>query len=189
MSRLGRAAARAAVALYPRGWRRRYEGELRALLEDTDPGVADAVDVAAGAMREHATGGTPVRFGPAHRHPQGFATAAMAILAPTLALVTLSVIGHELGVSSVAAAVDPVIRTVTAPAIVDVALVLAPLAALALAALPLFAVRFGAGDGGRSLTLQIQALPLNLAVAGLAVLLGAALAAHMLVEAGLHSAG
>lgn len=187
MSRIARVAARAAVHLYPASWRHRYAAELRALIDESDAGIRDVVDVAAGAVHEHAIGGAPMRFEPAHRHPSAFAAAAFAILAPTFALVTLSIIGHELGVSAVASVVDPVIETVTAPRIVDLALVLAPLAAFALAALPLLDARIERGDEGRLLALRVRALPINLAVVTLAVLLGGALVAHIVAESVLHA--
>jgi hypothetical protein len=187
VSRLGRVGARAAIHFYPASWRRRYAAELQALIDDSDAGIGDVLDVAVGAVHEHAIGGAPMRFEPAHRHPSAFAIVALAIVAPTFAFVTLSIIGHELGVSAVASVVDPVIETVTAPRIVDLMLVLAPLAAFGLAALPLFDARLERGDEGRMLAVRVRALPVNLAVVALAVLLGAALVAHTVAESVLHA--
>lgn len=106
----------------------------------------------------------------------------MLVMAPTLALVVLSLIGHELGVSAVASAIDPLIVALTAPRIIDLGLVLAPLAAFALAALPLLDARFEHGDNGRLLALRIRALPANLIVVGVAVLLGVALVGYIVTE-------
>jgi hypothetical protein len=103
-------------------------------------------------------------------------------MAPTLALVTLSLIGHELGVSAVASAIDPLIVAVTGPRIIDLGLVLAPLAAFALAALPLLDARVEHGDDGRVVALRVRALPANLVVVAVAVLLGVALVAHVVAE-------
>lgn len=182
MSRLGRAAARAVIGLYPRSWRQRYAAELRDLVEVTDAGIGEVIDLAAGALGQHVNGGSHMRFEPAHRHPSAFAIVAGLAMAPTLAFVTLSLIGHELGVSAVASVVDPMIATVTAPRIVDLALVVAPLVGLVLAALPLLDARLERGDGGRLLAVRVRALPANLAMAGVAVLLGAALVAHIAAE-------
>jgi hypothetical protein len=183
VSRLGRTAARAALRLYPRAWRRRYEAELLDLVDETDAGIGTVGDLAAGALRQHVMGGAPVRFGPAYRHPSGFAAAALVVIAPTTALVVASIIGHELGVSAVASAVDPLIVAVTAPRIIDLGLVLAPLAALALAALPLLDARVEQGADGPLLALRVRALPLNLATVGVALLVGLALVGHMVTEA------
>jgi hypothetical protein len=182
VSRVGRAAARAVIRLYPRSWRGRYEEELLGLLDDTNAGIGAVGDLAAGAFKEHVTGGAPVRFEPAHRHPSAFAIAAMLVMAPTLALVVLSLIGHELGVSAVASAIDPLIVALTAPRIIDLGLVLAPLAAFALAALPLLDARLEHGENGPLLALRIRALPANLIVVGVAVLLGVALVGHIVTE-------
>jgi hypothetical protein len=182
VSRVGRAAARAVIRLYPRSWRGRYEEELLSLLDDSRAGIGAVGDLAAGALKQHMKGGAPVRFEPAHRHPSAFAVAAILVMAPTLALVTLSLIGHELGVSAVASAIDPLIVAVTAPRIIDLGLVLAPLAAFALAALPLLDARVEHGDDGRVVALRVRALPANLVVVAVAVLLGVALVWHVVAE-------
>jgi len=187
VSRIGRAAARAVIRLYPRSWRRRYGAELLDLVDDTDAGIGVVGDLAIAAFRQHMNGGAPVRFEPAYRHPSAFAVAATVVMAPTLALVTLSLIGHELGVSAVASAVDPVIVAVTAPRIIDLALVLAPLAALALAALPLLDARLEHGEDGPMVALRVRALPVNLVVVAVAVLLGLALVGHIVTESVLEA--
>lgn len=187
MSRIGRAAARVAIGLYPRAWRARYGDELRDLVEEADVGVGGAADMVAAAARQYASGGMPMRLEPAHRHPVAFALVAFAIMAPTLALVTLSLIGHELGVSAVANVVDPLLVAITRPRIVDVALVAAPAAAALLALLPLLDVRLERGDEGQLVAVRLRALPLNLAVGATAVLLGAILVLHIVSEALLHA--
>lgn len=182
MSHLGRAAARAVIGLYPRSWRQRYAAELRDLVDDTDAGLGEVIDLAAGALRQHVNGGAHMRFEPAHRHPSAFAIVAAVVMSPTFAFVTLSLIGHELGVSAVASAVDPMIATVTASRVIDLALVVAPLVGLVLAALPLLDARLEHGEGGRLLAVRVRALPANLAAVGVALLLGAALVAHVVAE-------
>jgi len=187
MSRIGRAAARVVIGLYPRAWRARYEAELRDLVEDADVDMGGAVDLVAAAARQHISGGTKMRFEPAHRHPSAFALVALAIMAPTLAFVTLSIIGHELGVSAVAKVVDPLLVAITRPRVVDVGLVAAPAVAAVLALLPLLDVRLERGDGGQLVALRVRALPLNLAVGAVALLLGAILVLHIVAEAVLHA--
>ena len=188
MSRFARAAARAVLRTYPRAWRDRYGAEVRALIDDADAGIGDVADLAAGAARQHIIGGAPMRFEPARRHPFAFALAAFVLMAPTLIFATLSLLGHELGLTAVAAAIDPIIVSVTASRAVDLALVGAPLMGLALAVLPLLDLRVESGDEGRTLTLRVRALSANLIVAAVALLLGALLIGHFVAESVLGSA-
>lgn len=189
MSRLTRAAARMLLAAYPRQWRDRYGAELRDLIEEADAGIGDMADLAGGAIRQHITGGAPMRFEPARRHPLAFAMAAFAIMAPTLVFLTLSLIGHELGFTAVASFVDPIIVSVTKPRVVDLALVGAPLIALALAVLPLLDLRVESDPDGPTLTLRIRALAANVIVAALSLLLGALLIGHIVAESVVGSGG
>ena len=187
MSRLGRAAARAVIGLYPRSWRQRYGAELLDVVEEADAGLGEVIDLAAGALGQHVNGGESMHFEPAQRHPSAFALVAGLVMAPTLAFVTLSLIGHELGVAAVASVVDPLIVTVTAARFVDLALVVAPLVGLVLAALPLLDARPEHGDGGSLIAVRVRAVPANLAVVGVALLLGAALVAHAIAESAVHA--
>jgi len=187
MSRLARAAARVLLSAYPQAWRDRYGAEVQDLIEDADAGIGDVADLAAGAVRQHISGGAPMRFEPARRHPNAFAIAGLLIMLPTLAFVTLSLIGHELGFSAVASAVDPIIVSVTAMRAVDLALVSAPLLALGLAVLPLLDLRLESGDEGPTLALRIRALTANMIVAAMSLLLGALLVGHIVAESVLGS--
>lgn len=182
MSRLGRAAARTVVRRFPAAWRVRYEAELLGLIDDSDSSLADAADLAAEAVRQHLDGGTPMRFEPAQRHPRAFALLAGLLLLPTLAVVGLSLIGHELGVSAVARAVDPVISALASAPIVDLGLVVAPLVALALAIAPLLDIRVEPADPSPVLALRVRAVRANVVVAVLAVLVGIALLGHIVTE-------
>jgi len=182
VSRLARATAKVLLRAYPQAWRDRYGAEIRHLIDDADAGIGDVVDLAAGAARQHIIGGAPMRFEPARRHPFAFAMAAFVIVAPTLVFLTLSLIGHELGFTAVASVVDPIIVRVTTPRIVDLALVGAPLAALALAVLPLLDVRVESDPEGPTLTLRVRALTANVIVAALTSLLGALLVGHIVAE-------
>jgi hypothetical protein len=182
VSRVGRAAARAALRLYPHGWRRRYGDEIAVLMEESETSLADAVDVARAAMREHINGGSVMQFELAHRHPGRFAAAALLLVAPTLTVVGVSLLGHELGLSAVAVAFDPIVSWIDTVRPLDLALVAAPLVAFLLAMLPLIDLRIETDDGGSSLALRVRAVSANLAVAGVALLVGAALVAHIVAE-------
>jgi hypothetical protein len=170
VSRAGRAAARAALRLFPARWRRRYGTELHDLVEDTDSSLADAADIAAAAIREHLNGGTPMRSEIAHRHPGAFALVGGLVLAPTTA------------VTAVAGAVDPVVEAIGRVRVLDLALVVAPALAFVLAILPLLEVGLDHAGGGSALMLRVRAVPANVVVALVALLIGALLVWHIVIE-------
>lgn len=185
--------ARASLRLYPPVWRARYGEELTDLLEESDPRAMDLLDLARVGIGLRLSslrpgdGGFSMIIGPAHRHPTGFALGAFALMLPTVAFVALSLLGHELGMTGIAERVDPVISAVTAPRVIDVALVMAPAVSLFLALAPLVDVGLRGAPGQRVATLGLQLRAGNLAVAALAVTVGALLVGHMLAEAVLHA--
>jgi hypothetical protein len=182
VSRVGRAAARIVVRHFPASWRARYESEVLELIEDSDSSIGDAVDLAADAARQHVLGGTPMRLDSAHRHPGAFALVAALLLLPTLAVVALSLVGHELGVVAVARAVDPVIVALSSVRVIDLGLVVAPLVAFVVAVLPLLDLRLERAQAASVLALRVRAVPVNVVVAALALLVGAALVGHIVTE-------
>jgi hypothetical protein len=147
-----------------------------------DSSLADAADLARAALREHAAGGAPMRVDPAYRHPLRFAVLAAILLAPTFVVVGLSIVGHELGVTPVASVVDGWLAWVNRVRVVDLALVSLPLVAFVLAVLPLLDLRVERVDGAPALALRVRALGTNLFVATIALLVGVALVAHIVVE-------
>lgn len=182
MTRLGRGAARLVVRLHPRAWRERYGLEMAGLIDDSDSSLADAADLARSALRAHATGGAPIRFEPAYRHPGPFALVAALLLAPTFAVVALSYIGHELGFGAVAAAIDPWIAQLDTMRVLDLFLVVAPVAAFLVAVLPLLDLRIERDEPAPAVALRVRAVPANLVVGLVALLTGAALVGHIVVE-------
>jgi hypothetical protein len=182
MTRIGRRAARLALRLHPRAWRERYGFEMAGLIDDSDSSLADAADLARSAIHAHATGGAPMRFEPAHRHPGAFALVAAALLLPTFLVVGLSYLGHELGFSAVANAVDPWIAQLDDARALDLFLVLAPAIAFLVALVPLLDLRIERDEPGPALAVRVRAIPANLVVGAVALLVGAALVAHIVVE-------
>ena len=182
MSRLGRAAARVALQLYPYPWRRRYGDEVAALIDQSESPLADAVDLARAAIREHIDGGSVMRFELARRHPGSFAIAGLLLVAPTLGVVALSLLGHELGLTAVAVAFDPIVSWIDTVRPLDLALVAAPLVAFVLAVLPLVDLRVETDEHGSALALRVHAVAANLVVAAIALLVGAVLVGHMVTE-------
>jgi hypothetical protein len=182
VTRLGRAVAHAAIRLYPAAWRQRYGDEVHALVDDGDSRLSDAVDIARAAGAELVNGGHPIRFEPGHRHPGPFAALAALLLLPTLAFVALSIIGHELGVSAVAAAVDPVLVWVDGARIVDLFLVAAPLASLLIAVLPMVELRLERDEVAPAMAIRVRLLRSNAVVGVAALAVGAVLVAHIVTE-------
>ena len=181
MSRLGRAAARTALRLYPYAWRRRYGDEVADLI-DAEASLGDAVDMARAAVNEHINGGFVMRFEPARNHPGRFAAAALLLVAPTFAVVGVSLLGHELGLSAVAAAFDPIVSWIDTVGPLDLALVTAPAVAFLLAVLPLVDLRIEKDERGSALALRVHAVAANLAVATIALFAGIALVGHIVAE-------
>lgn len=128
-----------------------------------------------------------MRFESAQRHPTAFAIAASLVLVPTLAVVALSLIGHEFGLSAVAVAVDPWIAWLDTVRPLDLALVAAPLVALFLAVVPLVDLRIEREAGDAALALRVRAVTANLMVATVAVLVGVALVGHIVTESVLRA--
>ena len=123
-----------------------------------------------------------MRFGPAYEHPGRWAAAAALILVPTLAVVLISMVGHELGVTAVATAFDPIVEWLDTVRVLDLALVLAPLVAIAIAVLPLVDLRIERLDGSAAVALRVRAVTANLVVAVLAGLTAVALVGHIVTE-------
>ena len=188
MSRLGRAAARAALRLYPYAWRRRYGDEVADLI-DAESSLGDAVDMARAALNEHINGGSAMQFELARRHPGRFAAAALLLVSPTLAVVGVSLLGHELGLSAVAAAFDPILSRIDTVRPLDLALMAAPPFAILLALLPLVDLRIETDERGSALALRVHAVAANLAVATIALLVGVTLVGHVVTESVLSVGG
>lgn len=186
--------ARACIGLYPRAWRERYGEELAELLGEDDGGMADVVDVLRSALRERRdhvhrrlNGGSVMVIGPARRHPTALALLAAALMAPTFAFVVASLVGHELGLTPVADAVDPVITSLTSSRLVDLALVGAPLVALVLAVAPLLELGLRRGADEPVATVAIRLRAANVAVAMVSVALGLVLVAYAVTESMAHA--
>lgn len=194
MSRVRARIARASLRLYPAAWRDRYGDELEGLVEEGGYRRGDLADLFKAGIRlriaAHRSnpGGLLMLIDIAHRHPMAFALWALVLMLPTLAFVTLSVLGHELGVPGLADRVDPVIGAVTATPLFDLALVVAPAVSLLVALAPLLDLGWRGGDGGSVATIAVRIRPVNLLVAAVAAALGAALLAHAITESVLHAA-
>jgi hypothetical protein len=175
------------LRLYPARWRARYGDELSALLADTRPGPRAWIDLARGGLREHVravrNGGMTVKLEAAWRHPGRWSVIAALLILPTALAVGLSLLAHEFGATAVAAWVDPVMRAVDGARPVDLYLVVAPLLGMAVARAPL--LRLDVADGEARIAIRARAA--NLAVAGVAFVLGLLLIGHIVAESVLRA--
>ncbi len=175
------------MGLYPVEWRSHYGTEVSGLIDESESSMADAMDLARAAIHEHLKGGVQMRFDPAHSHPGTFALVAALLVAPTLIVVAVSLLGHELGITAIATATDPLIAWIGTVRFLDLFLVLAPLAAFMLAALPLLDVRLDRDDGAPALAVRIRAVTANVVVCAVALVIGATLVWHVVVESVLRT--
>jgi hypothetical protein len=107
---------------------------------------------------------------------------AAFILLPTALVVGLSYLGHELGMTALATTIDPYIAAIDEYRLLDLALVLAPAVALALAVLPLLELRLERGSDGAALSVRVRAIGSNLIVAAIALGVGLLLVGHIVTE-------
>jgi len=177
------------LALYPAAWRARYGDELADLLDETGVRPAVVVDVARAAIRERVRalhpsviGGASMVFGPAWRHPEGWAAAGLALLSPTLAFVTASIAAYQLGITSLLVVTEPLTAWLATARLADLVLVLAPAVALALAVVPLVRVQLPSDGSGLEAIVSIRLRAVNVGVALVAVGLGALLVWHIVYE-------
>jgi hypothetical protein len=177
------------LSLYPRTWRERYGEELADLIDDTGLTPRVALDVLRGAAVERATtarlalaGGGTMVIGPAWRHPQVWAVAALLVLAPTLAFVLLSILAYQLGATGLIALMEPVTRWMQSVRVVDLVLVVSPVIALFVAMAPLIRLELRSADSGREAVVGLRLKGLNVAVGLLALLIGGLLLGHIVFE-------
>ena len=179
------------LRLYPYKWRARYGGELIELIEQVGLGPRTVVDVVRAAARERRSsigtllaGGTSMRFGPAWRHPTGWAVAGAAVMAPTAAFVIGSLLAYQFGVGGVVVVMDSTTAWLEAqPRVVDLLLVLAPALALIIAAAPLLRIELRRANGGREAIIGLRLKLLNVAVGAGALAVGLLLLWHIVAEA------
>ena len=185
------------LKLFPARWRERYGDELKDLVTETGLGPGDAVDIARSAARERQrsaelalAGGVTMTVGPAWRHPTGWAAFASLVLAPTAIFVFGSLLAYQFGLSAFLSPMESVSSWLQAqPRIVDLLLVLAPLAAALLALLPLIRIQLRNAEGERELGLTLRLRWLNLLVASIGVAVGAVLVWHIVWESVLQVGG
>jgi hypothetical protein len=181
------------LRLYPPAWRERYGEELKSLLADTGVGPRTLADVVLAAARERRrslvgaiAGGVTMTIGPAWRHPTGWALAAFAVLAPTAAFVTGSLLAYELGIGPVMPAMDSFSAWLgSQPPVVDLLLVVAPALALAVALAPV--LRLHLPTDRSELTVGVRLRWVNLVAAVIALVVGGLLVWHIVAEAVLEA--
>lgn len=177
------------LRLYPRAWRERYGAELSDLITDTGLSPVVAWDVARGAAREWTSaartaveGGATVVIGPAWRHPTLWAGVALLVLAPTAAMVVLSILAYQLGATGLVSTMEPITRWLNGQRLLDVVLVSAPAVAFLLAAAPLLRLELRKSDAGREAVLGVRLRAINVVIGLVALAIGGLLVGHILAE-------
>jgi len=139
---------RLALRLYPAQWRRRYENEVRQLIEDGHTSPADLADLVANAPLAatiRAEASTVNRH--VATHPTRLALVALAIMLPTAILVGVAVLKYVLGVPGPFDVIEPTATPFVTSAVGETILVLAPYVAFGLALVPFTRVRLGWTEG------------------------------------------
>lgn len=178
------------LRLYPSAWRARYGNELTDLVAETGLGPRSAIDITRAAARERGreldaalTGGATMTLGPAWRHPTGWALAAAVLLAPTAVFALGSLLAFQFGFAALSGAMGSASDWLSAqPRIVDLLLVLAPLAAALVAVVPLIRFELRVIDGGREIGLGLRLKWLNLAIGAVGLGIGALVVWHIVIE-------
>jgi hypothetical protein len=171
------------LMLYPRAWRERYGREILDLVAAEGMRPSDALDIARAAIQARlraSTGafrrGGPMTAGPIHRHPTAWAIAGAVLLLPTTAFVAGSLAAYQFGLVAIQGPMDRVAAAIDSFRVLDLLLVAAPLVALLLAALPLVRLDPGADAGEVVAVIRVRLRRANVAVIGVALVVGAALA-------------
>ena len=139
---------RIALRFYPTPWRRRYENEVRQLIEDGHASPIDLADLVAHAplvstiRGEFSTVKTHLAT-----HPTRMAIVALAIMLPTAILVVFSVLKYVLGVPGPFDSIEPSATPFVTNPVGETVLILAPYVAFGLAVAPFTRLRVGWTDG------------------------------------------
>ena len=139
---------RLVLRFYPTPWRRRFENEVRQLIEDGHASPFDLADLVVHAplvatIREEIS---IVRIHLA-THPNRVALVALAIMLPTAVLVVVSVLKYVLGVPGPFDSIESGATPFVTNPIGETVLILAPYVALGLAVLPFTRLRVGWTEG------------------------------------------
>ena len=139
---------RFALRLYPAPWRRRYENEVRQLIEDGHASPFDLADLVAHAPLVATIRGE-VSTVKTHlaTHPTRMALLALAVMLPTAVLVVLAVLKYVLGVPGPFDSIEPGATPFVTHPVGETVLILAPYVAFGLAVVPFTRLRVGWTEG------------------------------------------
>ena len=177
------------VKLYPRAWRRRYEDEFLALLEEVGPSRRLAVDLVLGAIRAHlrslgprlvtAAGVARASFsspdGPSPAAAR-LAVISLVLVLPTLVFLSLAAMKYGMGIHEPFDSVEPLFLHIEYP------IVLAPWVAFALAVRPILRIDVRREDGALMTTFTLHPRAVNVVAAVLSGVVIGALLLYFLVE-------
>ena len=139
---------RIALRFYPTAWRRRYENEVRQLIEDGHASPFDLADLVAHAPLVATVRGefSTVKINLV-THPTRVALVALAIMFPTAVLVVLAVLKYVLGVPGPFDSIEPGATPFVTNPIGETVLILAPYVAFGLAVVPFTRLQVGWTQG------------------------------------------
>ena len=174
---------------FPRAWRHRYGEELSQLVNDVGLSPRIAVDLVATGLIERLRAvksavlrGTKMFIAPAWRHPRGATLLALVVLAPVMTFVVGSILAYQLGVAALVGPLESINAWLAPNGIVSLLLVISPVVALLLALSPLVRLELRPGESGSEAVVGLRLRLGNLAMGGLALVIGALLAWHVVVE-------
>jgi hypothetical protein len=174
---------RIALRFYPAPWRRRYENEVRQLIEDGHASPFDLVDLVAHApLVATIRGEASTVKNRLATHPTRMALVAVAVMLPTAVLVVLSVLKYVLGVPGPFDAIEPGATPFVTNPIGETVLILAPYAALGLAVVPFARLRVGWTEGRLAARAEASVPLTSLAVGVMSVALIVVMAIYWIAE-------
>ena len=178
-----------AIRIYPAWWRTRYGDEFVGLLRQERASLNILLDVITNALKVRLRGLRPSplsggqrMFNEVDRHPQLLAVLALAVMLPTSLLVTLAVLKYVVGVAGPFDAIEPAMTPIVTHPLGEAFLVLAPYAALLLAAVPVTRLGLAWRTGRLSATIQVAAPALNVVVVLTSVLLAGFMLLYWVAE-------
>ena len=184
-----RRALRAVVRLYPSHWRRRYETEMLALLDETDPRLGDFVDLLAWSVRAwlsrgplHVLGGVIAVLERSSAHAHRLAVVGLLVLLPTLTLVLLSILKYVLGVPGPFDAVEPVVTPLVTHPIGETIFTLAPYLALLFAIVPTMRVDVRWRESRLAGSIAFSAPPASILLAAASAVVAVVMGVYWVVE-------
>lgn len=170
--------------LYPPWWRARYGAEFEELLREEEPTLAAIVDVVGHAMTVRVRGWAGMQHGGSEMidAPQRLALVGLALMTPTVVLVTVAVLKYMVGFAGPFDAIEPAMTPIVTHPVGETFFVLAPYVSLLMAAIPVTRLELGWRAGRLGASVRVAAPVLNVGVAALSVLIAGFMLLYWVAE-------